>query len=455
MKLLLAVPGIFAAGSLALHVQAGITFTSLMSFDQTNGDDPQAGLAQGLDGNFYGTTTRGGINANGTIFQITPTGVFTNLISFAGTNGASPRSGLLLGMDGSFYGTTYTGGSNNAGIIFQITTNGVLSTLQTFSFAGGGFPIGGLVQDQGGNLYGTTAVGGTNSGGTVFRLATNGIIQTLDFFNISGNGGNSPYAGLLRGSNANYYGTTYQGGTNGYGTIYEINTNGALTTLVSFGNTNGANPYAGLISDLNGNLYGTTYQGGANGYGTVFELHTNGTLTTLVSFGNTNGATPQAGLFLGMDGNLYGTTSAGGDLSSQPAGHGTVFKLSTNGTLTSLILFNGTNGDSPQGSLIQDAQGNFYSTTAGGGTNGFGTVFRFSITVTPPRFLDVAAMNNIVTLTWSATAQETYQMLYKTNLNQASWSNLNGSVLATNTVMTTFDAVGPDTQRFYQILLLP
>ena len=61
----------------------------------------------------------------------------------------------------------------------------------------------------------------------------------------------------------------------------------------------------------------------------------------------------------------------------------------------------------------------------------------------------------MLTLTWSATVGQSYQMLYKTNLAQAAWSNLNNSLTATNPVMTTVDATGPDRQRFYRIFLAP
>lgn len=453
MKVSLAVCGMFIANVIALHAQATATFTSLWSFNQTNGAYPQAGLAQGPDGNFYGTTAAGGAYGDGTIFQLTPGGIVTNLVSFNGTNGNGPRDALLSGLDGNLYGTTY--GSNSFGTVFQVTTNGILTTLHAFLFIDGGYPIGGLVQDSSGNFYGTTAIGGANSGGTVFKLATNGTLQNLVNFDISGFGGNSPYAGLVQGPNGSLYGTTYQGGTNNAGTIYKIDTNGVLTTLASFNETNGANPYAGLIVGPDGALYGTTFGGGTNGFGTIFKLDTNNTLTTLISFANTNGANPQAALLRGLDGNFYGTTSAGGDLSVKPEGHGTVFELDTNGILTSLILFNGTNGDSPRAGLIEDANGNFYGTTAYGGTNDLGTVFRFNLTVPRPRFLAVAATNGVVTLTWSATVQKSYQMLYKSSLNQPSWSNLNNSVTATNAVMTSLDTPGPDPQRFYQILLLP
>ena len=104
---------------------------------------------------------------------------------------------------------------------------------------------------------------------------------------------------------------------------------------------------------------------------------------------------------------------------------------------------------------MQSADGNFYGTTTHGGTNGFGTVFRLGVIVPPPKFQTVARAGTTLTLNWSATVGQSYQMLFKTNLSQTIWSNLNNSVTATNPVMTTLDATGLGRQRFYRILLLP
>ena len=75
-------------------------------------------------------------------------------------------------------------------------------------------------------------------------------------------------------------------------------------------------------------------------------MTTNGVLTTLVSFAGTNGANPQAGLVLGGDGSFYGTTLFGGSgyAGVSFSGEGTVFQVTTDGALTSLVSFNGTNG---------------------------------------------------------------------------------------------------------------
>jgi uncharacterized repeat protein (TIGR03803 family) len=191
---------------------------------------------------------------------------------------------------------------------------------------------------------------------------------------------------LVQAADGLLYGCTYYGGDIGYGTVYSLTTNGALTTLVSFDYDNGAYPYGGLIEASDGLFYGTTYYGGTNGgWGTVFRMTADGTLTTLYSFGQADGAYPGAGLVQATDGNLYGTTSEGG-----LGGQGTVFRLTTNGVLTTVVWFNGANGANPQSPVIQARDGSFYGTAEYGGTNydgtastGDGLVFRLTL----PMFL--------------------------------------------------------------------
>ena len=97
-------------------------------------------------------------------------------------------------------------------------------------------------------------------------------------------------------------------------------------------------------------------------------------LTTLVSFNYDNGAYPQARLLPGSDGNFYGTTTSGGGTND----YGTIFKMTPSGSLTTLFAFNYDTGNYVQAGLVQGGDGCLYGTTLEGGTNGYGTIFRIS-----------------------------------------------------------------------------
>jgi uncharacterized repeat protein (TIGR03803 family) len=158
--------------------------TTLYSFAGSDGAYPYAGLVQGTDGNFYGTTYQGGTSDSGAVFTITTAGVLTTLYSFANSSdGSYPYAGLIQGTDGNFYGTTSSGGTNGVGTVFRITTAGALTTLHSFAYSSdGGSPNAGLVQGTDGNLYGTTTQGGATGNGTVFRTTTAGALTTLHSF---------------------------------------------------------------------------------------------------------------------------------------------------------------------------------------------------------------------------------------------------------------------------------
>ena len=158
-----------------------------------DGEAPEGGLVQGNDGNFYGTTSEGG-NSNsectsgggtcGTLFQITPGGTLTTIYSFCSqancADGSGSIAGLFQGSDGNFYGTTAAGGITTSecagcGTLFQITPGGAFTTVYSFcsltNCADGDAPYAGLLQGSDGNLYGTTFFGGsTNNDGTVYEL---------------------------------------------------------------------------------------------------------------------------------------------------------------------------------------------------------------------------------------------------------------------------------------------
>ena len=363
-------------------------------------------------GNLYGTTSNGGANWGGNVFEIAPDGSYNVLYSFCSrhkcTDGSSPNGSLIMDGSGNLYGTTFMGGTGDSysngvggGTVFSIdTTTGAETVLYSFCSrrycTDGQNPAAGVIMDGSGNLYGTTEWGGATSGyGTVFRLAANGKEKVLYSFN-AGDDGLNPTTGLVLDSVGNLYGTTELGGTNEWGNVFEVTPDGTFTQLYSFCSqpncSDGRLPEAGLILDSSGNLYGTTQNGGVNDYGTVFKLAAGGTETVLYDSCSrhdcSDGTYPTASLTMDGSGNLYGTTQfgVGRDCYDNPFICGTVFKLARNGTETTLYSFcsraNCADGGGRESSLIMDGSGKLYGTTLQGGkghcVDGCGTVFRLN-----------------------------------------------------------------------------
>jgi hypothetical protein len=161
-------------------------FTTL--YTRSNSPGPAGELIFGSNGSLYGGIRSSPISGftlpkPGSIFRITTTGVFTSLFTFNGTNGFDPVDRLVLAADGSLYGTT--GGTTITGLkgaIFHISGNGVLTTLMTFHSTSEIGPSSPLVQANDGNLYGTGAMSGTLSG-IVFRLVPPTTISALSVSN--------------------------------------------------------------------------------------------------------------------------------------------------------------------------------------------------------------------------------------------------------------------------------
>jgi uncharacterized repeat protein (TIGR03803 family) len=295
--------------------------TTLHAFNGSDGAEPYGSLVQGTDGNFYGTTVYGGSDSCqgttcGTIFRMTPEGALTSLYSFCPGcgDGYWPYAGLVEGSDGNFYGTT----SEFYGTVFKITPQGKFTTLHSFV----GYPIegygpnGGLVQAGDGNFYGTTFYGYDSVGctfyypgcGTIFRMTPAGAVATVDNFNY--NNGAFPTDTLIQATDGNLYGNAAFGGPGqcgggaGCGTIFYVSREGRLIVLEGFNGGNGASPNSALVQATSGIFYGTTTEGGdytncpSTGCGTVFSLDTG--LGPFVTFIHPAGEVGQTGGILGQ-----------------------------------------------------------------------------------------------------------------------------------------------------------
>ncbi len=281
---------------------------TLFSFDFTHGSGPQGGLSMGLDGNFYGTTYQGGVNSLGTIFQITPTGTFTLLYSFSNTtDGAYPRTPPVPAPDGNLYGAT---GNGTVPTAYKITPSGTftkLATLPAQSYAP-------MTLGVDGKLYGTTLYGGTFNRGTAFSMTTKGVVKIIHSFDDPT--GALPYSRLLQASDGSFYGTASIGGTSSGGVVFKLTPSGTYTVLFNFSTSasaNGFNSFAGLVQGSDGFLYGVTQNGGANNFGGIFKIKTNGASFAVVhSFDKTQGSAPNSTPILHTNGKIYGLTQGGG-----------------------------------------------------------------------------------------------------------------------------------------------
>lgn len=279
------------------------------------------------------------------------------------------------------------GGSSTTSTTVTTTTTNADGSTTTVTTSGG--------STSGGATAGGSTSGGSTSfavGGSVSGLGSNESVTLLD------NGGDAVavssdgafvFPTRLGGGGA--YAVTVQSHTpgiacsvtGGSGSVGAANVTdiavacatGKTTILYSFaGGAAGSVPLAGLVLDGSGNLYGTTQQGGKEGHGTVFKLSPNGTETVLHAFGvaDNDGLDPQAPLIRDSAGNLYGATLHGG-----AQNEGAVFKVAADGTETVLYSF-GTaraDGQNPAAGLVMDGAGNLYGTTELGGAYGAGTVF--------------------------------------------------------------------------------
>jgi uncharacterized repeat protein (TIGR03803 family) len=240
-------------------------------------------------GNLYSTVEDGGEFFNGYVFELSPSanGHWTSTVLHSFNeeqfDGTFPRAGLVIDQAGNLYGTTTEGGQYADGTAFELSPSGSgwnETILHSFSSsADGNSPMASLVFGRQGNLYGTVFNGGPNGGGTVFELSPAGGGWTFSLpwsFSGTGNGGEELAAAVTLDGSGNLYGTTFAGGCCGAGTIFELSPGSggwSETVLHNFteGNDGGA-PVSSVVLDSQGNGYGTASLGGANGKGVIWEV---------------------------------------------------------------------------------------------------------------------------------------------------------------------------------------
>jgi uncharacterized repeat protein (TIGR03803 family) len=255
---------------------------------KADGAGPEAGLAADAEGNLYGTTNEGGEKDAGTVFKLVAPKVEGKawieevLHNFGkGDDGANPVAGVTFDAAGNLYGTTSAGGTDGYGMVFQLMPTKSTWTekvLHDFEMQGdGGVPYAGIVV-EGGKLYGAATdggQGGSSGGGTVFELAPSG--SGWDFsvlYHLSGWGISGSFRNVLVTS-GKIYATTHCDGAYDSGTVYELTLSGDTWTNKSLyvftGSGDGQYSFSNLVL-LNGSLYGTTKQGGKDNNGVVFKV---------------------------------------------------------------------------------------------------------------------------------------------------------------------------------------
>ncbi len=356
-------------------VLAAPGITLINSFDGSNGATPYAALTAAGNGLYYGTTSEGGALGQGAIFEFdSASGAITLKDSFNGSNGAGPDAALTAAGNSIYYGTTTRGGANDQGAVFEFdSTSGSITLKASFNGANGREPVTELTAAGNGIYYGVTESGGINDLGSVFEFnSTSGSITIKNSFN--GTNGSQPEGALIAAGNGLYYGTTRRGGASNQGVVFEFDsTSGFITLKDSFNGTNGSSPITGLTPAGNSLYYGTSWEGG-NGNGTIFEFDSaSGTITLVDSFAadGSNGESPLAELTAAGNGIFYGTTQEGG-----ANNEGVVFEFDSNsGKINLKDSFDSSIGGS-HASLMAAENGIFYG-TAYGGVNGLGTVIAF------------------------------------------------------------------------------
>jgi uncharacterized repeat protein (TIGR03803 family) len=348
-------------------------------------------LIEASDGNFYGSAAGGGegMNAQGTIFQITPAGEISVIYSFAEEpdgslpNGSAPGT-LVEGIDGFLYGITSENGANGVGTLFKLSKSGTIQVLHNFcntlTCSDGANP-GFLMQAIDGNFYGAT--GPTNYPTSVlFRITPSGAYTVLHTFDSRHQPDGTGAYGMVQAPDGNLYGTTVAGEQlKPFNSLFRFEPEKGLYKIIYGFDTPNIN-LPGVATSApaltsSGELFGLQafsdlYKIGARG-----DYEEIGSLSSKQFF--------DGGIFQASDGNLWGNF-VGGDCGS---GEGIVFSADPSGSLLESVTFNCKTVGEQLAAMLQAADGSFYGVTLGnGGVNSNpidnGTVWKLDAGVPVP-----------------------------------------------------------------------
>jgi uncharacterized repeat protein (TIGR03803 family) len=409
------------SGGTAIVYNAPV-LTTLYSFNAANeGGAPQNSVITDAEGNVYGEIGGPASGSAGGVFKLVNTGTAANP-HYTGINGlanfilAGPLDGVPVGLvtdaNGNLFGVN--AGSpqvnNLLGAIFEIKNSGTVAApnytsppiaLVTFSGGVNGYdPKGGLLVDAKGDLFGTDTVGGPGSG-VVFEMVNNGTLTNPSYtFHVLAGFGTAflngipvdesdSHAPMIIDANGNLFGTSSNDGQ--VPAVFEVQNTGTAANPVYANSVSvlwvfGLNGRAGgLVADAKGDLFGTT-EDSNNGDGQIFEMVNTGSVAapvygnpvTLVNFQNPGPETPEGTLIIDANGDLFGVTSNGVQTVYELVNNGTVANPNYASTPITLATFTGANGAEPLAGLYADANGNLFGTTFHGGAHDSGTVFEIT-----------------------------------------------------------------------------
>jgi hypothetical protein len=268
------------------------TPSTVYTFNLDTQGGAESGVVEGPSGLLYGFTSYTGDGGGAVFYSLSTSGTFKAIHAFTQTQVYVVQAQPILGSDGNFYVLSRLGGVNGQGSIMQVSPTGTYSLL--YSFSDNEMPYAGLVEASPGVFYGSTYQGGASIYGYIFKMVVTGSSATVtDIHDFDGTDGEGAASTLIVGANGNLYGMTSQGGTANpgcnegtpCGTIFEVSPSGTLTTLVEFATYEsevGSLPNNGFLLASDGNFYGDEGEepgAGGNYQATAWAMTPSGTFT--------------------------------------------------------------------------------------------------------------------------------------------------------------------------------